>query len=292
MRKAIVLAAALVLTTTGDAFAATPTRLVDTDAPTASSDRETGWTAWSEYNGHRWIGYVRPDGGSRRKIPSTGDTSIGSIMLDGPRAGQVVFWNEGRIGFYDLATGELRKAPAGVNTRRNEMLVSGSGDYLLFGRGRHDDSFAREVILFRISTGRSRILARDDVQRFIPDDVNGDFAVWTTCLATTCRVTRRQISTGENVLVPEPRRGRAHYWSGVLPDGTVYSVDGSYAICGKNTRIVRWDGAFATIATVPDQWEIVDIHAWTDGVDSRVIFDRTHCTRFAWTSFEVLDDVA
>ena len=127
--------------------------------------------------------------------------------------------------------------------------------------------------------------------RFIPDDINGDYVVWTTCLARTCRVTRTEISSRTQVQLPKPRRGRAHYWSGVLPDGTVYTVDGSYSICGRNTKIVRWDGAFATIASIPDRWEVVDIHPWTDGVETRVIFDRTHCSRFAWRSYEVLDDV-
>ena len=77
------------------ALAATPTKIKDDyrvdELGTSIMD---GWAAWHANTSQRprtFSGYVQPDGGEPRRIPQRGDVSIGNLIEDGPRAGEVVF---------------------------------------------------------------------------------------------------------------------------------------------------------------------------------------------------------
>jgi hypothetical protein len=279
------------------AWAVQPVKVVDSAAPEVSGAREAGWLAYSRPVDRRWTAFVVPDGGTRVKIPNHKPAFVGSIELSGPRANQVVFWefekgNNGQIRFFDLVSSVIKKAPSGVNTSRSEEAASMSGDYLLFGRGKPDEVWQRQVILYRFSNARTRVLAKTDGPALSAERVNGNFAVWTRCTTTTCDVYRHQISTGRTIRIPSAPKGRANYWSTVTPEGVVYYVEGSAASCGVKTKLMRFAAGTKTkISQVPDGVEIAETYTWQDGVSTRVLFTRTTCNGKNVGIYEVTDAV-
>lgn len=72
--------------------------------------------------------------------------------------------------------------------------------------------------------------------------VNGDYAVWTRCSATSCNVVRRQISTVTDTVMQKPTPTTFQYGVAVTSTGIVYASR-SEQKCGANVRIVRYFGA-------------------------------------------------
>jgi hypothetical protein len=256
IRAAGVIAIVVLTTMGGSVSASTPVKVVDTPADETSPTIAPGWLAWSRDTGTKYVALLRHAGGTARRIPSPYDAFPGSVILGGPHANQVVFWEfakrgNGRIRFYDIATHEVRRPPPGVNTTRSEELASVSGDYMLFARGPVGAANDTQVILYRFSTHRFRTIASSTKPVFTADDVTGDFAVYTRCGATTCRVIRYRISTGERVQMPAAPSGRANYFGAVLGDGTVYYAQGSFIRCGGTVGIERRrHGRLTSIATL------------------------------------------
>jgi hypothetical protein len=256
IRAVAIIGLLLVATQSGTGSASTPLKVVDTPADETTPTLAPGWLAWSRDDGKRYVVRLRPDGGAARSIPSPYDAFPGSVILRGPHANQVVFWEfahrgNGRIRFYDIATGEVRAAPKGVNTTKSEELASVSGDYLLFARGPVGAGNDTRVILYRFSTQRFRTIASSTEPVLTADDVNGDFAVYTRCGAATCNVIRYRISTGQRVVMPAAPEGRANYFGTVLGNGTVYYAQGSFIRCGGAVDLERRrNGHMSSIATL------------------------------------------
>lgn len=256
VRAAGIISFIVVATLSGTGSAATPVKVVDTAADETAPAIAPGWLAWSRDNGTRYVALVRPAGRAARRIPSSYDAFPGSVILSGPHANQVVYWEfahrgNGRIRFYDIATGTVHSAPKGVNTAKSEELASVSGDYMLFARGPVGTGNDTQVILYRFSTHRFRTLASSTEPVFTADDLTGDFAVYTRCGAATCNVIRYRISTGRRVRMPRAPERRANYFGAVLGNGTVYYAQGSFIRCGGTVRLERRrDGHVAAIATL------------------------------------------
>lgn len=290
--KVMVVAALTVAMTAISAWAATPVKLVDTKADESSPTSADGWLAWSVWNrsAGRDIAWLDPSGPEDpRKVPTTASAYVGDIVLDGPRAGEAVFFQfegkNGQIKFYDLATRDVLNAPSGINTSKSEEYPSASGDYLLFGRGPLGEDFVRQVLLYRFSTEKVTTVASSTQPFLIPDQVNGDYLVYTR----KYDVYRRQISSGTTIRIPAAPDGRANYFGGVLPDGTAFFVQGSATTCGKNTKIMRLrNGNVSSIASVPDGYEIANLSAEEIGAETHIVFSRLSCKNLYGGIYEVV----
>jgi hypothetical protein len=240
----------LIATTMTDATAATPIKIIDTRAnaeyrPSVAD----GWEAWSGFaiahpkRDHH--GYVRPTGGATTKIPVRGNVSTGNIITSGPHAGQVVFRNDVsgnyNIRFYDLIGGTVSNAPKAANTSKDEYSATVSGDYMAFIRGFKSGN----LFLYQFSTGTTTNI-RSGVYAAA---LNGDYLAFSKfCTRTTCSVGRYQLSTGKSVRMPVPAPGRSLYHAAVAADGTMFWVEGSYAHCGRHTKIRMKSGS--TVSTL------------------------------------------
>jgi hypothetical protein len=74
-----------------------------------------------------------------------------------------------------------------------------------------------------------------------PGQVNGNWAVWTTCSTSECNVFRYQISTRTKAKLPKPPGSATIYQYGasVLKNGVVYAAR-SGSSCGETVRIIRF----------------------------------------------------
>jgi hypothetical protein len=280
---ASIVACIVVATASAAGSAATPFKVVDTAADETAPAIAPGWLAWSHDNGRRYVALVRPAGGTPRRIPSPYDAFPGSVILGGPHADQVVFWEfahrgNGRIRFYDIATRQVHAPPKGVNTAKSEELASVSGDYMLFARGPVGAGNDTQVILYRFSTHRFRTIASSTEPVFTADDLTGDFAVYTRCGAATCTVIRYRISTGRRVEMPPAPQGRANYFGAVLANGTVYYAQGSFTACGGTVRLERRrSGHVATIATLANGADASSLDVAKIGGSPALAFQRIVC---------------
>ena len=76
-----------------------------------------------------------------------------------------------------------------------------------------------------------------------------------------------------------PNAGHANYWPTVLPDGTVYYVQGSARFCGHHTRLMKWTGSGSAtlLAALPETIEAAAMDAYDDGVSTTLYFTRIRC---------------
>ena len=97
------------------------------------------------------------------------------------------------------------------------------------------------------------------------------------CSASTCDVWRYRISATRFTTVTAAASGRANYWPAVMPDGTVYYVQGSFDRCGRNTEVLRFHaGTVTTVATVPNGTELAAMEARTvNGIDQLLVTEIT-----------------
>jgi hypothetical protein len=282
IRAAVIISLLIVATLNGSGSAATPIKVVDTAADETTPTIAPGWLAWSRDGGKKYVALIR-HAGTTRRIPSPYDAFPGSVILRGPHANQVVFWEfarrgNGRIRFYDVATGDVHAAPNGVNTAKSEELASVSGDYLLFARGPVGAANDTRVILYRFGTNRFRTIASSTEPVFTADDVTGDFAVYTRCGASTCNVIRYRISTRHRVVMPPAPAGRANYFGTVLSNSTVYYAQGSFIRCGSAVRIERLrNGRVTSIAALAGGADASSLDVARIGGRPVVAFQRIVC---------------
>ncbi len=282
IRAAAVVALVVAASLGGPVSASTPYKMVDTAADETTPAIAPGWLAWSRDNGTKYVARLR-HAGTIRRIPSPYDAFPGTVILHGPHAGQVVFWEfakrgNGRIRFYDIDTHRVLRAPKGVNTTKSEELASVSGDYMLFARGPVGAANDTRVILYRFSTHRFRTIASSRKPVFTADDVTGDFAVFTRCSHATCNVIRYRISTRTRVRMPAAPAGRANYFGTALANGAVYYAQGSFIRCGGAVRIERARrGHVTTIATLADGADASSLDAATIAGRHVVAFQRIVC---------------
>jgi hypothetical protein len=236
-----------------------------------------GWSAWeanTKSHPHVFKVSVLPDGGSVQRVPLSGTTRMGDLIPTGSRTGQVVFQatdlHEGDVRFYDPVADTVLRAPKGINTDQHEEFPRADGDYLIFDRY---GSSGRDTVLYRFSTKSRTVIGHG----MIAGQLSGDYvAVW-SCTTTTCDVRRYRISTKRFIKVPGAASGRANYWPAVMPDGTIYYVQGSSSRCGRSTKILRFSkGNVTTVARVPDGTELAAMEARTvGGIDQLLVTEVT-----------------
>jgi hypothetical protein len=141
------------------------------------------------------------------------------------------------IRFFDLTT-RRRSSPPGVNTKRYEWRPTISGEWLLFGRGIPFGGSRQQVILRNLVTGEQRILGsiRSRSRALFPGQVNGNFAVWTTCQSGPCSVFRYDLTT--QAATQMPSTGQSQYGPSVTTTGTTY-YGRSGPECGASAEIVK-----------------------------------------------------
>ena len=216
------------------------------------------------------------------------DALLGNIDAGNATFGDVlVFYAGGGLGtrqwdlkLWDLANHEALHVPAGINTpTADERTPSISGDYLLFKRVR--PSGADRLLLYQLSTQTfTTIATTTPAQQQLIDvgRVNGDYVVYDVCsYNSVCNVFRYQISTATQLEAPKP--GPSNYVPTVMPDGTVYFVNGSARYCGHHTRLMKWTGSGGAteLATLPETIESGTMDGYDDGVTTTLYFTRVRC---------------
>jgi len=193
---------------------------------------------------------------------------------------------------YDLTTGTRSRLPRRVNSRLWEYWPSISDPWLLFGRWKMPKG-TRQLILHNLATGEQRVLHRVGGRKaFIdPGQVNGDFAVWSTCPGKgRCQVYRYEISSGTRVLLPNP--GSFQRAPSVAEDGTVFFSRGGKG-CGGSVRIVKIasDGAETVLAQFPEGLDSRDTYAFTDeGGVTHLYYERFACGKRTGSDiYEIVD---
>ncbi len=282
MKRSLRAAAVAIVTTAflaGSAIAAAPVKVRDeAGIKEWAGSAIDGWSAWaanSKSHPRRFRVYVLADGGSVQRIPIDGTAALGDLIATGARAGRVVFQTElhrGDIRFYDPDTDTVLRAPRGINTAKTEEFPEADGAYLTFDRR---SSGGSDTILYRYGSKTSTVIGHG----MIAGQVNSDYAVYWTCSSSACDVRRYRISEKRFTTVPAAPSGRANYWPAVMPDGTVYYVQGSRKRCGRNTKILRFHaGTVTTVATVPDGTELASLESRTvNGVD-QLLFTEITCS--------------
>lgn len=248
--------------------------------------RGDGWIAWQQNTTSRprhydVIGRLA-DGGSRYRVNAPGTDGANGDIEDGLLVYQQFERGRSGIRFFDLTTGDRTNPPPGVNTEHWEYWPSMSGTWLLFGRLQGNGT--RRLILFDLSTGVSRRLARTrGPDAFLaPGQVNGDWAVWYRCPSESeCNVVRYRISTGELEVIPNPRDRKQHSPS-VDRDGTAYYVRES-GECGNRARLMRRSpgGPSEELWRLPNGDDIGRTHAQVRRLGTTILYDHFSCGRDA-----------
>jgi len=257
--------------------------------------RGSGWIAWQQNSTTRPRHYdviTRPvDGGPRFRVNAPGTNGA-----NGDIEGDLLVYQQferGRSGlrFYDLTTHERTNPPAGINTEHWEYWPSMSGTSLLFGRLQGNGT--RRLILFDLSTGLGRMLARTrGPDAFLaPGQVNGDWAVWHRCRSESeCNIVLYRISTGESQVIPNPRDRKQHSPS-VDRDGTVYYVRES-GECGNRSRLMDRSpgGPSEELWRLPNGDDIGRTHAQLRRLGTTILYDHFSCGRSALSdAWQIVD---
>jgi Divergent InlB B-repeat domain len=222
---------------------------------------------------------ARPeDGGGRIRVnPRGSSAAMGSID------GHLLVYQQFRrqrsdIKFYDLATGQRSNPPRAVNSRDWEYWPSLSEFWLLFAR--LDSESNRRLLLFNLATGERRTLDSTTSQKaFVtPGQVNGNYAVWTTCTSETrCNVYRHEIASDTTVLIPNP--GKFQRAPSVSPTGIVYLSRGGRQ-CGQRVALIRYplNGPETVLLQLPEVLDIRDTYAYTEpnGI-THLYYERSGC---------------
>lgn len=248
--------------------------------------RGAGWIAWQQNSMKRpshFDVFVRPtDGGSRIRVNAPGTNGANGDIEGDLLVYQQFEQRRSGLRFFDLETGERSHPPSGVNTEQWEYWPSTSGRWLLFGRLNRNG--ARRLILFDLSTGDGKQLARvRGRDAFLsPGQVNGDWAVWSRCPADSpCNVVRYHISAGESDVIPNPG-GRRHHAPSVDTHGTVYYARGR-GPCGSRVRLIRQplEGEEEELWRLPNGDDIGRTHTQVRPRGNTILFDHFSCGRSA-----------
>jgi hypothetical protein len=222
---------------------------------------------------------ARPeDGGGRIRVnPRGSSAAMGGID------GHLLVYQQFRrqrsdIKFYDLATGQRSNPPRAVNSRNWEYWPSLSESWLLFAR--LDSEGNRRLLLFNLATGERRTLdSTNSRNAFVtPGQVNGNYAVWTTCTRKRrCNVYRYEIPSDTTVLIPNP--GAFQRAPSVTAEGTVYFSRGGRQ-CGQRVKLIRYplNGPESILLQLPEVLDIRDTYAYTEpnGI-THVYYERSGC---------------
>ncbi|MGH2675058.1 MAG: TolB family protein, partial [Actinomycetota bacterium] len=262
-----ILGAILVLMASAGAVAAQEIPVLTTAAGEFQPARGPNHFAWEQNTKARprhYDVFVQPDGGSPIKV--NGGRSNGAM---GGIDGDLLVYQEFRkrksdLYFFNLTTGQRSRLPKAVNSRHWEYWPSLSDPWLLFARWNMKQGW-RRLFLHNLETGEKRVLDHTRAEKaFIgPGQVNGDYAVWSTCPPKgKCQVYRYHIPTGSKALIPNP--GAYHRAPSVIADGTVYLARGGKR-CGAAESLVRSpiEGTETVLVQLPEALSVGDTYAFT-----------------------------
>jgi hypothetical protein len=248
--------------------------------------RGGGWIAWQQNTRKRPRHYDvlarSVDNGSQFRVNPPGTNGA-----NGDIEGDVLVYQQferrrSGLRFFDLATRVRSKPPPGINTEHWEYWPSTSGQWLLFGRLQKNT--ARRIILFDLSTGVAKRLAKvKGVNTFLaPGQVNGQWAVWYRCPSKSeCNIVRYHISTGESDVIANPRGLRYHAPS-VDAEGTVYYAR-ARGRCGNRVRLIRerLEGSSEELWRLPNGDDIGRTHAQVRPRGNTILYDHFSCGQAA-----------
>jgi hypothetical protein len=274
-----------VLTPTREARAVTPTLMLGRNrVGEFQGVRAGGFIAWqqnSRQSPSHYDLFARPLGGSGGFKVNAAGTNGANGGIDGTVLVYQQF-GKGRsdVKLFDLADRTRRSLPRGVNTAQWEYWPSMSGDHLLFGR--LSPKGVRRIILFDVASRDAKSLAtvKGPGTFLAPGQVNGDYAVWSTCTTRRrCKVVLYRISDGTKTTIPNPG-GRDHAPS-VTPDGVVYFAR-SGGRCGNGTKLLRFlpGGPVTVLWRLPSGDDVGTTRAYLDaGGETHVLYDHFACGR-------------
>ncbi len=261
-------------------------------SPSASDDT----LAWVELEGKKAQGslVVRDGASEAATIDVGGPVTTAHLEVDGRRIAYTR-WVKGEatspVGVYDPDAERSVHLPERIQVAGPTPAFI-SGDSLLYARLLRppDPKDGIEIVLADLETGEERVLAKTKDEYMQPGGLAGDFAVWWRCPESgACDVFRHQLSTGETVKVPRPTG--ANYHAAVIPDGTVYYVNGHPTKCGIGTQMRRFDldGTVTTLANFPDGFEVWGTFADPEPAGTAVYFQRVWCGLGEIDAYRLID---
>lgn len=181
----------------------------------------------------------------------------------------------------DLSSRTLRPYPAWINTPEWEWRPTLSGRWLLFGR----IDFATNtyaVVLADLRARTSRVLASvsGHAAYAAPGQVNGSYAVWTSCPDNWCQVYRYDIRRHALTRMPNADYyASKQFGASVTRTGTTY-----FGTAGRgcvDVRLVRFDrGRVSTLLRFPPgtafQYSFADDRR---AAGTEILYDRVGCRR-------------
>ncbi len=288
----VTLAAAMLATPATGGTAVTEVPVLTSEAGEFQPARGLGFLAWEQNtrkHPKHYDVFAKADGGGEVRVnPRKTQAAMGGV--DGSTLVYQEFRGEkSTLRFYGMDTKQRSNPPAGVNTKAWEYWPSLSGRWLLFAR--EFDNGRRLLILYDLQAETRRILDRTKGEKeFIgPGQVNGDYAVWSTC-TPRCDVLVHHIPTDTTTKVPNP--GAYQRGPSVTPGGVVYFSQGKKR-CGSSVTLVRYPpgGPAESLLDLQDPLDIHDTFVFSGPTgETEVFYERVGCGRAAASDiFKIVD---
>ena len=228
---------------------------VHTGAPDQITPAAAGSTlSWSR-NGPSDTGpyneYVQVGSGPRVQVNGRGTQAYGGGISGSTLVYQRVYKNQSDLRFYDIPSATYLATPAGWNTASWEWSPTISGTEVLFGRATDipsSTSTRQQIILGDLATHQLTVIgsATAKFTAEYPGQVNGNYAVWTSCSTTSCHLEEYDIATQTKTAIPT-QGTPFDYAASVTSTGTVYFAH-SGSGCGTSVTLVRYPlGGPATV---------------------------------------------
>lgn len=194
---------------------------------------------------------------------------------------QLVRRSQSDLAVVDLKTRRPSPLRGAINTPQWEWRPSASGRWLLFGRIDYSRN-AYLIVLADTYTGVVRVLDRvaGHAAYAAPGQVNGNWAVWTSCPDNKCRVARYDIDRSSTAYVPNAHGDVDQFGASVTRSGVVYfGADRGW--CEK-VRLMKWDGAISTTVAPLPRGSAFQYSFVADAGRARdVYYDQVACRRDA-----------
>jgi hypothetical protein len=282
------------------AVGATPTKVLGTLRNEFDGTAENGYFAYTQSRAgqpNKFDAYLKRPGLARIKVNATGTQAYHTNLdIGNPVLGDALIFaqrssEDADLKIWDVASGGRTNPPTGVNSGRSEWEPSLSDHFLLFGRGPAHQFYMDTLVLWDLDTNTPTVVDTAPTNGFLlPGIVNVDWATWTECSASDCRVWRYRISTTTKTEVRSS--ARFIYTSAIGIDGTVWFVQSGFG-CGTNVKIRR-----DTISSAPTT--LVDFPPGIDanisdlddsGAARRLYFARVNCSNVNnWNIYRVAGD--
>ncbi|MGH2640735.1 MAG: hypothetical protein ACRDGO_03440 [Actinomycetota bacterium] len=281
------------------AVAVKPTEVLATGRNEFDGTAEDGYFAFTRSRAgqpRRFDAYLKPPGLARIRVNSGGSRGYHPALdMGNPTLGDALVFvqlgdGDADLKIWDVDSGGRSNPPLGVNSPVAESKPSLDGEHLLFGRGPESRTYIARVILFNLVSHTSIVVDTAPPEGTVyPGTVSGDWATWTECSPSDCRVWRYQISTATKSEVPSG--ARLIYTSAVGDDGTVWFVQ-SRKGCGANVKIRRQEIGAAPTTLVDFRPGIdANISDLDESVaNRRLYFARVKCSILDWNIYRVAGD--